>query len=854
MKKFLLSLVTILCVTFTAIGASNTFYTEWNDDNANGYDTITVYKGTSFEWVINTDIYDLCYNIFTGEGRYEDECYLSAHHCDEILSGFNFTNDSKTITITGTATSVGICDMLVFVDPYHHTFVINVVDEPSVQTITNGGNLEFVPNGTATMYLCTGESFYFYISGLSDDGVMAFSEPGSGSVVTIDEWYDGYIAGTCGSEVGTWSGVITDHHDINDDMTVNFVVSEKPSKPEISSTEQSYYAGESYTFTANTQSTNVTYKWSIGSYPSGGQCEFVNGNTSQNTTINFSTPGSYSFYCTVTNGACSTSSEYYRITVEEPTQQDITYIAPDATLCKGGNMSYTISASGTITSTLTLVVGLESFTGYLKGDNNYIFDLSGMTPSSGSYTAEVMADGETVATATLTVATAPYMVIECDETTFSTGEQYTFTSSVTAETYDWNLGSQPEGGLLPEIMDAGQDANVTFNSAGQYELWCTVTDANGCTATNFMYVNVFGEDISDNCMSLYDYSGTERWEYYAQPTNLPVEVTKEGSKNDKVLYFNANAYERLTYALDLENDDDYATWMNILGSEDSRLVGRIYVESLGTDADGLALFLLSGDVSGGPSYHEKNAAFPITGLQTGQWFEFDIPLSTDNGWYYNTYSSTNEYKALWLSTYKGSEETLDAFKIYVDYLRICEKPFEVVAKSGKVSYDGSQVELKFTAPMSVPTSTSAITIKEGTETHTITSIQAKDGDQTVLIFNLETPISNASATITASLSQSTSAVKSIDGRPASEFNTIVTNLLGMRTTTGWYDDFADASDFTTSEISADGTYFVAIENATQSQLDVTSYGDVTWAGSLKLSTIKERSESSRLIRKQVSVT
>ena len=665
MKKFLLSLVTILCVAFTAIGADNTFYTEWNDDNANGRDTITVYKGTSFEWEISTSIGKLCSDIFAGEGSYDDECYVNGSW-NETISEFNFTNGDNKITITGTATNVGLCDILVFVDPYHHTFVINVENDPSIPTI-------------------------------------------------------------------------------------------------------------SYT------------------------------------------------------------------------------VPEQSTICRGGDMTYYVVGSEEITSELTLVVGLESFTGtsktleYGTPDNQtqtvyvYEFDLSGMTPTSGTYTAEVMENGKTIATGSIILAdTLETPEITSSDESFLLGLLYTFTanSESVVDEYLWVVTDAPGPNSYEFVGDStSSSVSIIFRNEGYYMLTCQEYN-NGCGPV-FGTMQVYASEglISDNCMSLYDYSGTERWEYYAQPTNLPVEVTKEGSKNDKVLYFNANAYERLTYALDLENDDDYATWMNILGSEDSRLVGRIYVESLGTDADGLALFLLSGDVSGGPSYHEKNAAFPITGLQTGQWFEFDIPLSTDNGWYYNTYSSTNEYKALWLSTYKGSEETLDAFKIYVDYLRICEKPFQVVAKSGKVSYDGSQVELKFTTPLSVPTSTSAITIKEGTETHTITSIQAKDGDQTVLIFNLETPISNASATITASLSQSTSAVKSIDGRPASEFNISVTNLLGMRTTTGWYDDFADASDFTTSEISADGTYFVAIENATQSQLDVTSYGDVTWAGSLKLSTI-----------------
>lgn len=370
---------------------------------------------------------------------------------------------------------------------------------------------------------------------------------------------------------------------------------------------------------------------------------------------------------------------------------------------------------------------------------------------------------------------------------------------------------------------------------------------------------------AETCMNLYDFvesTGTERWEaMLSDISNKPSEVTKAGSTGDKVLYFNAGADERLTYGLDLDDDNAYDTWMNLLGSEDSRLVGRIFVESLGTSGEGLALFLLSGEASK-PGYHDKNAAFPIKNLETGKWFEFDIPLSENNGWYYNTYNSNNEYQALWMSTWAPNgtggygETPSGTFKIYVDYIHICPKKSDVVAESGKVSYDGKQVELKFSTAMKIPTSTSAIVIKEGSTTHAVKSIEAKDGDATKLIFNLETPIeavfdaslisrddegniiSDGNVQIVASLAATSSAVKSMDGRPASEFSVNVANLNGMTTSTGWYDDFADATDYVTNNISTDGTYVAKPEEkATSSQLDVTWDGSETWAGSMVLSTI-----------------
>ncbi|MBO7481319.1 MAG: Ig-like domain-containing protein [Bacteroidales bacterium] len=393
-----------------------------------------------------------------------------------------------------------------------------------------------------------------------------------------------------------------------------------------------------------------------------------------------------------------------------------------------------------------------------------------------------------------------------------------------------------------EAIVTSPDVDITVSYTGG--LTSTTGTRQAKPFTNAPVQNLYG---AETCMSLYDYgesTGTERWEQMLSDiSNKASEVEKSGSENAKVLYFNAGADERLTYALDIDNDADFDMWMGLLGSEDSRLVGRIYVESLGTSGEGLALFLLSGKASK-PGYHDNNAAFPIKNLKTGQWFEFDIPLSENNGWYYNTYNSNEEYQAIWLSTWAPNgdggygETPSGTFKIYVDYLHICPKKSDVVAERGKVAFNGKQVELKFSTAMKIPTSTSAITIKEGSTSHAVTSIQAKDGDATVLIFNLEEPITSADAVITASLTQSSSAVKSVDGRPASVFDIDVANLLGMTTSTGWYDDFADASDYTTGNISSDGEYVGApIEQAGNSQLNVSWDGSMTWAGSMILSTV-----------------
>lgn len=415
-----------------------------------------------------------------------------------------------------------------------------------------------------------------------------------------------------------------------------------------------------------------------------------------------------------------------------------------------------------------------------------------------------------------------------------------------------------------EAVIVSDAATVTVSYAGG--LNSTTGTKKAKAFTDAPVQNFYG---SETCMALYNYSestGTERWEaMLSDISNKPAEMEKSGSTNDKTLYFNAGADERLTYAVDIDNDAALDTWLTLLESDESRLVGRIYVESLGTDGEGLAIFLMEENLAK-PGYSDNNAAFPIKDLKMNQWFEFDIPLSTPNGWYYNTYSASQVYQGLWLSTWYShknattgnleyGETPSGTFKIYVDYIQICPKKQDVVAERGKVSFDGSQVELKFATAMKVPTDLTAIKIKEGSTEHEVTSIEAVDGDATKLLFTLADPITTAydeslvtrdadgkitkdnNVQITASLTSNFTAIKSMDGRPGSEFTITLANLLGMTTSTGWYDDFADANDYVTKNISSDGTYVgTPVENAANSVLNVEWDGSQTWAGSMILST------------------
>ena len=578
--------------------------------------------------------------------------------------------------------------------------------------------------------------------------------------------------------------------------------------------------------------------------------------------VNFSKP--------ISESSASSSTSYFTV---------VTYPTASDTANKTNGTTISVSSASVSSKTVTLNLAAEIMDPYifvtyngttLKGTDN-----SQAAKFSNKEVKNLVTNMEPYPTARYTNQLGNEIYIAWSKDVKLSTAQSGFSvkvdgSSVAAPTIEYYVDDEGTNKSIlalkwTEAIVTSSDASITVSYTGG--LTSTTGTRQAKPFTNAPVQNLYG---AETCMNLYDYgesTGTERWEaMLSDISNKPSEVTKSGSINDKVLYFNAADDERLTYALNIDNDDDYDTWMGLLGSEDSRLVGRIYVESLGTSGEGLALFLLSGKASK-PGYHDDNAAFPIKNLKTGQWFEFDIPLSETNGWYYNAYNSKEEYQAVWMSTWYShknattgnmeyGETPSGTFKVYVDYLHICPKKSDVVAERGKVSYDGKQVELKFSTAMKVPTSTSAITIKEGNTVHTVKSIETKDGDATLLILNLDEPITTMydatlverdgdgkvvtdnNVKITATLvSNMASSVKSMDGRPASDFSITIANLLGMTTSTGWYDDFADANDYTTKNISSDGVYVGApVEKASQSQLDITWDGSATWAGSMILST------------------
>lgn len=367
---------------------------------------------------------------------------------------------------------------------------------------SNGGTLEFVSGGSGNMGLvgCVGSDFSItIIDNDSEIATITADDTGNPTLTYANGQLSGNLTGTVSGTQYLYTVKDSDGDELGKFV---LVVMDAPETPTITSTHTTFLAGEQYVFMASSNTSGVTYKWTLA----GDGASIVGDNNMESVTVAFNSTldqGTFQLICEVSNNGCTVVGSKNIEVSSGATQQDITYTAPNATLCRGDNMAYTITASESIPSTTTLkmTVGLESFTGYSKGDS-YTFDLSGMTSTSGTFNAEIVdiTNGTTIATPTITVNASPNVVISSTEQSFSTGTSYEFTATSDASngTYMWSMGIYPDGGTYEFVNGYSfQSTTIKFNTAGQYELWCAVTDANGCSSNNFTYVTVEEGTVSD---------------------------------------------------------------------------------------------------------------------------------------------------------------------------------------------------------------------------------------------------------------------------------------------------------------------------------------------------------------------
>ena len=305
--------------------------------------------------------------------------------------------------------------------------------------------------------------------------------------------------------------------------------------------------------------------------------------------------------------------------------------------------------------------------------------------------------------------------------------------------------------------------------------------------------------------------------------------TDPASTTNKVGYFkgdNTTKYLSTKGTFSLANQPAFVA---ALGQTGAMLKFRYYVKSATFAAsEKLKIVFAQAALADAGSYYDPDEiAFTIAPTATNAWVSVSLPI---NG------VKNTKYDFIQLGTDIGNAATKAEF--YIDDLQICPPPPTVNFVNGRTSFDGTQVEVRFSTGMKVPTSASEISVFVDGVASTVTSITAKQGDATFLVLNLSSAITDPAAVVTVS-GGGTTGLKSVNSTPAEVFNGAIANLVGISVTTGWRDDFASTTDFITANLgagvsytpapvesaTAPGTYSVTIDGtAGWSTLDVTTYG------------------------------
>jgi len=235
---------------------------------------------------------------------------------------------------------------------------------------------------------------------------------------------------------------------------------------------------------------------------------------------------------------------------------------------------------------------------------------------------------------------------------------------------------------------------------------------------------------------------------------------------------------------------------------------RIYIKSGFAAGEKVKIVVAHAALANAGSYYDKNQVEFDFLPTAGSWVDVSAPITgvVDQLYDYIAISTTG----ISATNFKS------AAIFYIDDISICPPPPTVNFVNGKSIFDGSQVEIKLSTAMKLPTNLNTFTITVDGVAVGVTKIEAKQGDASSLVLTLATPIPNAAADVLATYTGSTGTAYAVDGRTAELFsNKPIANLYGISVTTGWRDDFKSLTDFVTLNIGT-GTSFTGVETVTTS--------------------------------------
>ena len=247
-----------------------------------------------------------------------------------------------------------------------------------------------------------------------------------------------------------------------------------------------------------------------------------------------------------------------------------------------------------------------------------------------------------------------------------------------------------------------------------------------------------------------------------------------------------------------------------LAEQGAQFKAKLYAKS-GTFAAGeqIKIVFAHAALADAGSYYDPNQVqLLITPLSFDTWFEVDLPI---NGVVDNTY----DYIQITGSNIDKTGNKTNA-EFYIDDMQICEALPQYIYVSSMTRYDGAAIEVRFSSAMNVPTNTDEIVVMANGTPVPVSSISSKQGDVTILVLNLATPITSPQDQITVSGGNSSGLVSANNTQIELFTSKPVANLIGIHAVQGWRDTFNSTTDNLTNAIS------VGIAWATPAPQEITS--------------------------------
>lgn len=278
--------------------------------------------------------------------------------------------------------------------------------------------------------------------------------------------------------------------------TTTMTVSSLPSTPTITSSSETFLAGQTYTFTANTSDSELTYDWTLSGIPYDG-ASIDGSNTEKTVSVVFNSAlqpgqGTFTLYCEVTSNGCKALGQKDIEMSEGATQgDDITYTAQPQTFCykNDGQYEYVVKASQAVEEDDYIMV-LLSYSSYygshhsdaIDGDEIY-FRLNNLP--AAEYEVMIYSSDSLnllVESATMTVGAPIRPTISWEDGEFYVGETVSFYNENYDETltYTWSVDNADH--TFVGATD-GEGVSITFLNTGDFVVKCEATE-NGCTSSD----------------------------------------------------------------------------------------------------------------------------------------------------------------------------------------------------------------------------------------------------------------------------------------------------------------------------------------------------------------------------------